>query len=221
MDVVEEIPTAHAAVTAPKEEQGDYPPEQKTPELKALGVTEGETAEKVGMPGTFTKAVTPMHPNKYIDLASDDDDPSGVPGFETTTTTTTTAVKLEVETESQACALLGALMSTESRVMDKKDKCVVTSGLKIMQHEDDVMKAMVGAAHLSESVHMLVLKDPLVNLSNWNGVHAMVIQQVPVGKTHARSLQPGSHHNALDWLQYIWKTPRAPLGISSKTSTVS
>jgi hypothetical protein len=40
MDVVEEIPTAHAAVTAPKEEQGDYPPEQKTPELKALGVTE-------------------------------------------------------------------------------------------------------------------------------------------------------------------------------------
>ena len=195
--------------------------EQKTPELKALGVTEGDPPEKVSMPGTFTKAMTPMHPNKYIDLASDDDDPSGVAGFETTTTTTTTAVKLEVETESQACALLGALMSTESRVMDKKDKCVVTSGLKIMQHEDDVVKAMVGATHLSESVHMLVLKDPLVNLSNWNGVHGMVIQQVPVGKTHARSLQPGSHHNALDWLQYIWKTPRAPLGIRSKTSTVS
>lgn len=156
MDVAEEIPTAHAAVTAPKEEQGDNPPEQKTPELKALGVTEGETPEKVSMPGTFTKAITPMHPNKYIDLASDDDDPSGVAGSETTTT----AVKLEVKTESQPCALLGALMSTEPRVMDKKDKCVVTSGLKIMQHEDDVMKAMVEATSVPESVHMLVLRDP-------------------------------------------------------------
>ena len=146
MDVVEEIPTAHAAVTAPKEEQGDNPPEQKTPELKALGVTEGETPEKVSMPGTFTKAMTPMHPSKYIDLASDDDDPSGAAGSETTTA----VVKLEVKTESQPCALLGALMSTESRVMDKKDKCVVTSGLKIMQHEDDVMKAMVGVSHLAE-----------------------------------------------------------------------
>lgn len=110
MDVAEEIPTAHAAVTATKEEkeeQGDNPPEQKTP-------------EKVGMPGAFTKAMTPMHPNKYIDLASDDDDPSGVAGSETTTT----AVKLEVKTGSQPCALLGALMSTEPRVMDKKDKCV-------------------------------------------------------------------------------------------------
>ena len=35
MDVVEEIPTAHAAVTAPNEEQGYYPPEQKTPERSA------------------------------------------------------------------------------------------------------------------------------------------------------------------------------------------
>ena len=171
MDVVEEIPTAHAAVTAPKEEQGDYPLEQKTPELKALGVTEGETPEKVSMPGTFTKAMTPMHPSKYIDLASDDDDPSGAAGSETTTA----AVKLEVKTESQPCALLGALMSTESRVMDKKDKCVVTSGLKIMQHEDDVMKAMVGVSHLSESVHMSVLKDPMVNLPNWNDVHVMTV----------------------------------------------
>ena len=69
MDVVEEIPTAHAASNCPKGGiEGDNPPEQKTPELKALGVTEGETPEKVSMPGTFTKAMTPMHPNKYIDL---------------------------------------------------------------------------------------------------------------------------------------------------------
>ena len=154
-----------------KEEQGDNPPEQKTPELKALVVTEGEPPEKVSMHGTFTKAMTPMHPSKYIDLASDDDDPSGAAGSETTTT----AVKLEVKTESQPCALLGALMSTESRVMDKNDKCVVTSGLKIMQHEDDVMKAMVGVSHLSESVHMLVLKDPTVNLSSWNEFHVMTV----------------------------------------------
>ena len=145
--------------------------EQKTPELKALGVTEGDPPEKVSMPGTFTKAMTPMHPNKYIDLASDDDDPSGVAGSETTTT----AVKLEVKTESQPCALLGALMSTESRVMDKKDKCVATSGLKIMQHEDDVMKAMVEATPVPESVHMLVLRDPTVNLSNWNDVHVIAV----------------------------------------------
>ena len=85
-----------------KEEQGDNPPEQKTPELKALVVTEGEPPEKVSMHGTFTKAMTPMHPSKYIDLASDDDDPSGAAGSETTTT----AVKLEVKTESQPCALL-------------------------------------------------------------------------------------------------------------------
>ena len=52
---------------------------------------------------------------------------------------------------------------------------MVTSGLKVMQHEDDVMKAMVGVSHLSESVHMLVLKDPMVNLSNWNDVHVMTV----------------------------------------------
>ena len=66
MDVIEEVPTAHAAVTAPKEET----PEQKTPELKALGVVEG-TPEKLAMPH-FAKALT-MHPSKYIDLNSDDD----------------------------------------------------------------------------------------------------------------------------------------------------
>ena len=57
----------------------------------------------------------------------------------------------------------------------QKDKCVVTSGLKIMQHEDDFMKAMVGATHLPESVQMLVLKDHTVNLSNWNDVHVMTV----------------------------------------------
>ena len=55
MDVVEEVPTAHAAVTAPKEEF----PEQKAPELKALGVVEG-TPEKLAGPH-FAKALT-MHP---------------------------------------------------------------------------------------------------------------------------------------------------------------
>ena len=50
--------------------------------------------------------------------------------------------------------------------MDKRDTSVVTSGLKIMQHEDEVMKAMVGISHLQESVHMLVLKDSTVNLSS-------------------------------------------------------
>ena len=66
-------------------------------------------------------------------------------------------------------------MSSESRVMDKKDKSVVTSGLKIMQHEDEVMKAMVGISHLSESVHMVVLKDPTINLTSWNDVHVMTV----------------------------------------------
>ncbi|CAL1129119.1 unnamed protein product [Cladocopium goreaui] len=165
MDVIEEVPTAHAAVTAPKEET----PEQKTPELKALGVVEG-TPEKLAMPH-FAKALT-MHPSKYIDLNSDDDhDPSGATGSDAVAT----AVKLEVKTEHNPCALLGALMSSESRVMDKKDKSVVTSGLKIMQHEDEVMKAMVGISHLQESVHMLVLKDPTINLSSWNDVHVMTV----------------------------------------------
>ena len=84
-------------------------------------------------------------------------------------------MKREVETEPHPCALLGALMSSESRVMDKKDKSVVTSGLKIMQHEDEVMKAMVGISHLSESVHMLVLKDPTISLSSWKDVHVMAV----------------------------------------------
>ena len=89
MDVIEEVPTAHAAVTAPKEEI----PEQKTPELKALAVVEG-TPEKLAMPH-FAKALT-MHPSKYIDLNSDDDnDPSGTTGSEAVAT----AVKLEVKTE--------------------------------------------------------------------------------------------------------------------------
>ena len=52
---------------------------------------------------------------------------------------------------------------------------MVTSGLKIMQHEDEVMKAMVGISHLQESVHMLVLKDSTVNLSSWNDVHVMTV----------------------------------------------
>ena len=38
MDVADEISTSHAVVTAPKQEQSENPPEQKTPELKALGV---------------------------------------------------------------------------------------------------------------------------------------------------------------------------------------
>ena len=119
----------------------------------------------------FAKALT-MHPSKYIDLNSDDDiDPSGTTGSEAVAT----AVKLEVKTEPHPCALLGALMSSESRVMDKKDKSVVTSGLKIMQHEDEVMKAMVGISHLSESVHMVVLKDPTINLTSWNDVHVMTV----------------------------------------------
>ena len=165
MDVVEEVPTAHAAVTVPKEEI----PEQRTPELKALGVVEG-TPEKLAMPH-FAKALT-MHPSKYIDLNSDDDnDPSGTTGSEAVAT----AVKLEVKTEHNPCALLGALMFNESRVMDKRDKSVVTLGLKIMQHEDEVMKAMVGISHLQESVHMLVLKDSTVNLSSWNDVHVMTV----------------------------------------------
>ena len=66
-------------------------------------------------------------------------------------------------------------MSSESRVMDKKDKSVVTSGLKVMQHEDEVMKAMVGIIPLQESVHMMVLKDSTVNLSSWNDVHVMTV----------------------------------------------
>ena len=111
MDVVEEVPTAHAAITAPKEESNENPPEQKTPGLKALGVVERETPEKVSMLGTFTKAMTPMDPNKYIDLGSDDDDPSGATGSDTVATAA----------EPQPCALLGALMSSEPRVMDKKD----------------------------------------------------------------------------------------------------
>ena len=115
--------------------------------------------------------MTPMHPSKFIDLNSDDDDPSGGTGSDTVAT----AVKLEVKTEPQPCALLGALMSSEPRVMDKKDKLVVTTGLKVMQHEDEVMKAMVGVSHLSESVHMLVLKDPTINLSSWNDLHVMTI----------------------------------------------
>ena len=74
MDVVEEVPTAHAAVTAPKEES----PEQKTPELKALGVVEG-TPEKLAMPHFAKAKALTMHPSKYIDLNSDDDvDPSGI-----------------------------------------------------------------------------------------------------------------------------------------------
>ena len=63
---------------------------------------------------------------------------------------------------SHPCAMSGALMSSESRVMDKKDKSVVTSGLKITHHEDEAMKAMVGVPPLPESVHMLVLTDPSV-----------------------------------------------------------
>ena len=111
--------------------------------------------------------------DKYIDLNSDDDnDPSGTTGSEAVAT----AVKLEVKTEHNPCALLGALMSSESRLMDKKDKSVVTSGLKIMQHEDEVMKAMVGISHVQESVHMLVLKDSTVNLSSWNDVHVMYME---------------------------------------------
>ena len=200
MDGIEEVPTAHAAVTAPKEE---------IPELKALGVVES-TPEKLAMPH-FAKALT-MHPSKYIDLNSDDDnDPSGTTGSEAVAT----AVKLEVKTEHNPCALLGALMSSESRVMDKRDKSVVTSGLKIMQHEDEVMKAMVGISHLQESVHMLVLKDSTVNLSSWNDVHVMTVD--PIGKTRARSLQLGSHARALDWLQCTWKIP---LGNRSKMSIV-
>ena len=134
-----------------------------------MGVVEG-TPEKLAMPH-FAKALT-MHPSKYIDLNSDDDnDPSGTTGSEAVAT----AVKLEVKTEHNPCALLGALMSSESRVMDKKDKSVVTSGLKVMQHEDEVMKAMVGISHVQESVHMLVLKDSTVNLSSWNDVHVMTV----------------------------------------------
>ena len=171
MDVIEEVPTAHAAVTVPKEEVHENNPGQITPELKALGVGEGEAPEKVTLPQTFAKAMTPMHPSKFIDLNSDDDDPSGGTGSDTVAT----AVKLEVKTEPQPCALLGALMSSEPRVMDKKDKLVVTTGLKVMQHEDEVMKAMVGVSHLSESVHMLVLKDPTINLSSWNDLHVMTI----------------------------------------------
>ena len=64
MDVVDEVPTAHAAVV----------PKEEIPELKALGVVES-TPEKLAMPH-FAKALT-MHPSKYIDLNSDDDnDPS-------------------------------------------------------------------------------------------------------------------------------------------------
>ena len=113
-----------------------------------------------------------MHPSKYIGLNSDDDnDPSGTTGSEAVAT----AVKLKVKTEHNPCAPLGALMSSEPRVMDKNNKHVVTSGLKIMQHEDEAMKAMVGKSHLQDSVHMLVLKDSTVNLSSWNDVHVMTV----------------------------------------------
>ena len=44
-----------------------------------------------------------------------------------------------------------------------------------MQHEDEVMKAMLGISHLSESVHMLVLKDPRINMSSWNDVHVTTV----------------------------------------------
>eukprot|EP00435_Cladocopium_sp_Y103_P074843 s257_g51.t1 len=105
--------------------------------------------------------------------------PSGLPGSSSSGSEKApepTAVKFEVKTEQQPCAMLGALMSSESRDMDKKDKQVVTSGLRIMQHEDDVMSAMVGASHLPESVHLLVLKDPNVVLPHWDDVHVMTVE---------------------------------------------
>ena len=126
--------------------------------------------EKVPKPQVFTEALK-LKPGKFIDLASDDDDqPSPVEPAEPALT----AVKFEAKTEPQPCAMLGALMSSESRVMDKKDKSVVTSGLKIIQHEDEVMKAMVGSSHLPESVHML--KDPNGNLPQWDGVNVMTVE---------------------------------------------
>eukprot|EP00435_Cladocopium_sp_Y103_P044648 s521_g12.t1 len=122
----------------------------------------------------------PTDPGKFIDLGSDEDDPmpSGLPGSSPSGSEKApepVAVKLEVKTEQQPCAMLGALMSSESRVMDKKDKQVVTSGLRIMQHEDEVMSAMVGASHLPETVHMLVLKDPNVVLPKGDDVHVLTV----------------------------------------------
>ena len=147
------------------------PHEDKTPELRTVEVRVDKSPEKVSKPQIVTEALKMK--GKFIDLASDDDDqPSpGEPAERVLT-----AVKLEVKTETQPCAMLGALMSSESRVMDKKDKSVVTSGLKIMQHEDEVMKAMVGVSPLPKSVHMLVLKDPNVNLPQWDGVHVMTVE---------------------------------------------
>eukprot|EP00435_Cladocopium_sp_Y103_P043628 s1111_g12.t1 len=138
-----EIPTAHAAITSIKEElDDDKTPEQRTPELRVAKVEDEESPEKIPKPKTFTKAMRPTDPGKFIDLGSDEDDPmpSGLPATSSSGSEKApepTAVKLEVKTEKQPCAMLGALMSSESRVMDKKDKQVVTSGLRIMQHEDE------------------------------------------------------------------------------------
>ena len=165
MEMANEIPTAHAAVTTKMEPDDDNMPQDKTPELRTMGLGDVESPEKTIKPQAFTEALT-LEPGKFIDLGSDEDEvPSPEP-----------VVKLEVKTEHDPCAMLGALMSHESRVMDKKDKHAVISGLKVLQHEDDVMKAMVGVSHLPESVHMLVLKDPNVNLPNWDDVHVMTTE---------------------------------------------
>ena len=56
----------------------------------------------------------------------------GAPGRTTGSEAVATAVKLEVKTEPHPCALLGALMSSESRVMDKQDTLVYARALRVL-----------------------------------------------------------------------------------------
>ena len=56
----------------------------------------------------------------------------GAPGRTTGSEAVATAVKLEVKTEPHPCALLGALMSSESSVMDKQDTLVYARALRVL-----------------------------------------------------------------------------------------
>ena len=87
--------------------------------------------------------------------------------------------------------------------------------MKVMQHEDDVMKAMVGVSHLSESVHMLVLKDPMVNLSNWNDVQVMTVDSSWEDTCKKLAARVSSQCPGL-----VAVYMETPLGIRSKISTV-
>ena len=52
-----------------------------------------------------------------------------------------------------------AALKDKSRTMSKADKDVFKSGLKIMQANDHVLKAMVGMESLQPSTHMVVLTE--------------------------------------------------------------